>query len=99
VERVVRLDTTSDASPRFFISADDYRQAEARATGSGQTVLGFYYSHADRPATPTHADAEQVWPDLSYVILSIRDGRAEQLRSWRVQADRHAFEEERITRV
>jgi cysteine synthase B len=98
VERVVRLETTAEASPRFIVTAEDRAQAEGRAT-RGQAVIGFYQSHADRPATPSSADVENVWPDLSYVLVAVRDGRAEELRSWRLKSDRRAFEEERVTRT
>jgi proteasome lid subunit RPN8/RPN11 len=83
---------------RFLIGPDDYRQAEARADATGRTLLGFYHSHPNHPAIPSAFDLDHAWPNLSYVIVSIRDGLADELRSWRLRADRAAFREELVRR-
>ena len=63
------------AERRFLLSAADYRGAEARADATGRALLGFYHSHPDHPAEPSAFDLAHAWPNLSYVILSVRDGR------------------------
>ena len=79
---------------RFLVGPDEYRRAEARATETGQQLIGFYHSHPDHPAEPSQFDLEHAWPNMSYVIMSVRQGQPKEVRSWRLKADRSAFEEE-----
>lgn len=81
---------------RFLVSPDDYRLAEARATGLGAALVGFYHSHPDHPAEPSQYDLDHAWPNLSYVIVSVKNSTAVDLRSWRLRADRSGFEEEHV---
>jgi S-sulfo-L-cysteine synthase (O-acetyl-L-serine-dependent) len=78
---------------RFLIGPDAYRIAEARAAETGLTLIGFYHSHPDHPAVPSTFDLEHAWPNLHYLIVSVREGRADAVRTWRLRADRSGFEE------
>jgi cysteine synthase B len=82
---------------RFLVGPDEYRRAEARATETGLHLLGFYHSHPDHPAEPSQFDLDHAWPNMSYVIVSVRQGQPKEARSWRLKADRSAFEEEFVT--
>jgi proteasome lid subunit RPN8/RPN11 len=86
--------TDGERRRRFLIGPDEYRAAEARAAEIDGDVIGFYHSHPDHPAVPSAFDLEHAWPNLSYVIVSVRAGRPEQARSWRLRGDRSAFDEE-----
>jgi cysteine synthase B len=81
---------------RFLVGPDEYRRAEKRATETGLQLLGFYHSHPDHPAEPSQFDLDHAWPNMSYVIISVRQGQPKEARSWRLKADRSAFEEEFI---
>jgi cysteine synthase B len=96
VTDALRLGNTStgERHRRFLVSADDYRQAEARAADTGRELVGFYHSHPDHPAVPSAFDLAHAWPNLSYAIVSVRAGRDAELRSWRLRPDRSAFDEE-----
>ena len=61
-------------------------------------VVGNYHSHPDHPAVPSQYDLEHAWPTWSYIIVSVRQGSAADLRSWELQADRSRFDEEEITK-
>jgi proteasome lid subunit RPN8/RPN11 len=89
------LPNTTAEGPRrrFLIGPNDYRLAEARATARGGTLAGFYHSHPDHPARPSETDLAQAWPNLTYIIVAVRDGRPEDLRFWRLREDRSGFEE------
>jgi len=86
----------SDPERRFLLSAADYRVAEARADATGRALLGFYHSHPDHPAEPSDFDLAHAWPNMSYVILSVRDGLPGDMKSWRLDADRSRFAEETL---
>ena len=98
IVEALALPNVTDEGPRrrFRVSADDYRQAETRATEAGAELVGFYHSHPDHPAAPSQYDLNHAWPNLSYVIVSVRNGSSVDLRSWRLAPDRSKFEEERI---
>jgi cysteine synthase B len=81
---------------RFVIDPAAYRAAETLADARGQVLVGFYHSHPDHPAMPSAFDLEHAWPNFSYPIVSVLDGRAADLRSWRLRSDRHAFDEESV---
>jgi proteasome lid subunit RPN8/RPN11 len=89
-------ETSGERRRRFLIGPDEYRAAERRATEIGQQLLGFYHSHPDHPAVPSAFDLEHAWPNLSYVIVSIKAGQPDDLRSWRLKPDRSGYGEEGI---
>jgi proteasome lid subunit RPN8/RPN11 len=93
------LDNSTDLERRrrFLIGPDDYRRADARAAARGLAIVGFYHSHPDHPAEPSAFDLAHAWPNLSYAIVSIRGGAPQEMRSWRLRADRSGYSEESIT--
>jgi proteasome lid subunit RPN8/RPN11 len=101
VAETVALPNTTEEGPRrrFLVRPVDYRAAEARARQSGMELLGFYHSHPDHPARPSQYDLDHAWPSFSYVIVSIVNGDAADLRSWRLREDRSQFDEEAIANV
>ena len=90
--------TDGERRRRFLVSPADYLRAEAMADESGAHLVGFYHSHPNHPAVPSDFDLAHAWPNLSYAIVSVRHGRDEALRSWRLRADRSAFDEESVLR-
>ena len=98
VVETLALPNTTEEGPRrrFLVRPSDYRAAEARATERGQELLGFYHSHPDHPAQPSQYDLDHAWPSFSYVIVSVREREARELRSWRLRPDRSGFDEETI---
>jgi len=79
---------------RFVVTASDYRRAEAEASRSGLTLLGFYHSHPDHPAYPSPYDLEHAFPFFSYVILAVESGEPKEMRSFVLSEDRSEFLEE-----
>ena len=93
------LPNTTEEGPRrrFLVRPQDYRAAEARASERGADLLGFYHSHPDHPAQPSQYDLDHAWPFFAYVIISVRDGEPQEIRSWRLRDDRSQFDEEVLT--
>ena len=96
VTRAFPLDNTfpDQQRRRFLVGPEEYRRAEVRAGDMGLQLLGFYHSHPDHPAEPSQFDLDHAWPNLSYLIVSVRQGQPKEARSWRLKIDRSAFEEE-----
>jgi proteasome lid subunit RPN8/RPN11 len=95
VVEALRLDNIheSGTARRFRVSSDDYRQAEARARARGGALVGFYHSHPNEPARPSAYDLEHAWPNLTYVIISIRAGTPGDITAWHLRDDRSGFDE------
>ena len=85
--------TGAGARRRFRISPSDYRLSEQRAGENHGTLAGFYHSHPDHPARPSQHDLEQAWPNLTYVIVAVREGTAGEITVWHLRDDRSAFEQ------
>jgi len=81
---------------RFLISPEAYMDAEKHAQQKGWQVLGFYHSHPNHPARPSAHDLEQAWPWYSYLIVSVQEGRAEEVTSWVMKDDRTQFDPEAL---
>jgi proteasome lid subunit RPN8/RPN11 len=98
VTRTYALPNATEEGPRrrFRIRPQDYREAERQATESGADLVGFYHSHPDHPARPSQYDLDHAWPVFSYVIVSVREGVAEDMTSWRLREDRSVFDEENL---
>lgn len=98
VRESLPLHNSTEEGPRrrFLVTPDDYRAADARARAIEAEIVGFYHSHPDHPAQPSAYDLDHAWPNLSYVIVSVTGGRANDARSWRLRDDRSAFTEEPI---
>ena len=83
---------------RMSIEPPEYARAERLFAGQGLGVVGNYHSHPDDAAVPSRFDLEHLapWPTMSYVVVSVRGGRAVDLRSWELEADGSKFNEEEI---
>jgi proteasome lid subunit RPN8/RPN11 len=82
---------TDSARNRYLISPESYLKAELSAEAAGLEVIGFYHSHPDAPAAPSEFDREHALPGCSYVIVSVREGKARELTSWVLAEDRSRF--------
>ncbi len=82
---------------RYLFSPEDYMKAEVEADRLGLSLIGVFHSHPDHPNQPSEFDREWAQPYFSYVITSIRSGKALESRSWRLVEDRSEFREEKIT--
>jgi proteasome lid subunit RPN8/RPN11 len=84
---------------RMAIEPLEYARAERLHAASGLGVVGNYHSHPDHPASPSQYDLEHLapWPTMSYVVVSVREGKAAELRSWELEADRSRFNEEEVS--
>ena len=99
VRALHKLVNRRDDSPRnrFSVTSDDVRDADRAAQKSGLEVIGWYHSHPDHPALPSEFDREHAWPWYSYIIVSVMNGTAGTMLSWRLTDDRLRFEPEKIS--
>jgi len=84
---------------RFLIRPEELMRGEKFARDKGLEVVGFYHSHPDDRAIPSQYDLEHAWPTYSYIVVSVEQERAVDLRSWEMENDRSRFNEEEIVIV
>lgn len=58
-------------------------------------MIGIYHSHPDHPAIPSECDRACAWAEYSYIIISVQQGRACDLLSWKLD-DHHQFQSEAL---
>lgn len=83
---------------RFLIRPGELVAGERAAAQKGLDVVGFYHSHPDDEAVPSRYDLEHAWPIYSYIIVSVREGSALDLRSWEMENDRSKFNPEEMSK-
>jgi len=81
---------------RFLITDAEFAKASFYAAKNGYEILGFYHSHPDHPSAPSQYDLEHAWVFYSYIIVSVKKGKADLLTSWELENDRTKFNEEKI---
>ena len=86
---------------RFYLDARDYLRADRAARESGLDIVGCYHSHPDDQARPSERDrvgAQGVGggPSFSFLIQSVRVGKAAELTSWLLAEDGSQFAEEHL---
>ena len=85
---------------RVELSPLDYARAEREATKRGLGVWGYYHSHPNHPAVPSGFDLEHApFIEWSYLIVAVREGKAEEVRAWTVREDRSQFDEEEMRQI
>lgn len=83
---------------RVLIPPKDVMRAERYAREKKLDVVGYYHSHPDHPARPSQFDLDHALPVWSYIIVSILQGKAVDVRAWEMENDRSKFNEEEIRR-
>lgn len=81
---------------RVLIDPRSLMLAERAAREKGLDVIGYYHSHPDDEAIPSQFDLDHALPVWSYIIVSVRDQKAVDWRSWEMENDRSAFQPEEV---
>jgi proteasome lid subunit RPN8/RPN11 len=80
------------SATRYLIDPQDHFALIRRLRGTSRQILGAYHSHPSSPAVPSATDlAEAQYPDFVWVIVSLADPNAPDVRAYRIDAGR--FEE------
>ena len=95
-------DTTEPSQPehatkqrRYWIDPKDMLRIQKQARDEGLNIIGIYHSHPDNPAVPSECDRAQAWPQYAYVIVSVCNGKAVDIRNWALDSERQ-FQTEAI---
>ena len=86
---------TSSKRNRFSIAPRVMLQAQKNARDRNLDIIGIFHSHIDHPAIPSEFDRAIAWQQYSYIIVSVQQGLACDLKSWNLDDD-HQFQPEEI---
>ncbi|MEP6705200.1 MAG: M67 family metallopeptidase [Acidobacteriota bacterium] len=84
---------------RVLLLPTDVMRAEKYARENKLDVIGYYHSHPDDRAIPSEYDLDHALPVWSYIIVSVRERKAVDVRSWEMENDRSKFNEETIEKA
>lgn len=87
--------TADDEIKRYAIAPEDMIQIQRKARDSSLNIIGIYHSHPDHPAVPSECDRLYAWQEYSYIIVSVQNGKAGELKSWSLD-NNHQFQPEII---
>jgi proteasome lid subunit RPN8/RPN11 len=79
---------------RYAISPKDLLKAMKEGRDRSLEIIGIFHSHIDFAAVPSEFDRTGAWPQYSYIIVSVRQGASEDLRSWSLDTDSNFQAEE-----
>ncbi|MFX1534848.1 MAG: Mov34/MPN/PAD-1 family protein [Promethearchaeota archaeon] len=94
--RRVRNTNSGTRNRRYNIDPQEYMSIEESIEKEGLQLLGIYHSHPDHPSRPSDFDLNHAFPNFSYMVLSVINGKAEKLTSWRLDPTTNEFQEEKI---
>ena len=87
----------SEKYNRVLITPRDVLRAERYARSQKLDVIGYYHSHPDHPAIPSQFDLDHALPVWTYIIVSVENGKAVDVRAWDMENDRSKFNEDLVS--
>jgi proteasome lid subunit RPN8/RPN11 len=83
---------------RYTIAPFFMLQIQKEARNRNLNIIGIFHSHPDYPAIPSEWDRIYAWPEYSYIIVSVNQGKAGELNSFCLD-ENHQFQAETIERI
>jgi proteasome lid subunit RPN8/RPN11 len=81
---VIRVGNAAASPLRFEMDPQGQYNALKEIEGGGGELLAIYHSHTKSPAYPSQTDVNQAvnWPDAIYVIVSLQDPDAPDVKAY-----------------
>jgi proteasome lid subunit RPN8/RPN11 len=81
---VIRVENSAASPLRYEMDPKGQYDAYTAIEGKGQELLAIYHSHTKSPAYPSQTDVNQAvaWPDQVYIIVSLADPDAPDVRGY-----------------
>jgi proteasome lid subunit RPN8/RPN11 len=91
VNQSAALGTTKTS--RYWIDPQDLLNGQRYARDRQLDIIGIYHSHPNHSAVPSECDRTLAWSHYSYMIVSVQQGEAQDVRCWSLD-DQHQFQAE-----
>lgn len=83
--QVYPMRNVEDSPIGYSMDPREQLQVEKRMRAAGQRLIGIYHSHTATDAYPSPVDVSRaISPDVSYVLVSLKDRTAPAVRSYRI---------------
>ena len=96
VTRIVKSKNilTANATERFEVDPAIRINLEKKIRGTNEQLIGHYHSHPDKSSLPSKTDLDNAHePDLIWVIVSVKAGKALNVTAHQLLDDRSGFRE------
>ncbi len=85
---------TRQCEDSFSINPLTILQIQKQARQDNLDIMGIYHSHPNHDAIPSAFDTKFAWSMYSYIIMSVKEGSVENVRSWILNESRQFVEED-----
>lgn len=97
IEKVYEMANVDKSPESYLMDGQDQLKIMKDIRNSNLEMLGIYHSHVASPAYPSRQDVELAfYPEVSYVIISIKDKENPNIRSFKIEEEKIIEEEVRI---
>jgi proteasome lid subunit RPN8/RPN11 len=85
--RIYRARNAEESPFRYVIHPSDQLRITMEIEDQGEEIAAIYHSHTKSPAEPSQTDINlaENWPDPLYLICSLADPGAPQVRAWSIR--------------
>lgn len=90
--------TAESKRRQYAIAPEVMLKTQKEARHRSLNIIGIFHSHPDISAIPSECDRLYAWQGYSYIIVTVQNGKAGELRSWSLD-DRHQFQAEAIENI
>jgi proteasome lid subunit RPN8/RPN11 len=97
ITQVENIFETEEQYHRYAMTPQDWARLEDEADERGLELVGYYHSHPDSPAIPSIYDRDHALPNFVYIISSVMDGKAVDMKVWQLRTDRSQFDQQTLT--
>jgi proteasome lid subunit RPN8/RPN11 len=97
ITQVENIFETEEQYHRYAMTPQDWARLEDEADERGLELVGYYHSHPDSPAIPSIYDRDHALPNFVYIITSVMDGKAVDMKVWQLRTDRSQFDQQTLT--
>lgn len=85
-EKLYKMTNTNSSSTTFFMEPKEQLKVAKEIRGLGLKMVGIYHSHPDTEGYPSKHDVEYAfYPEVSYVIVSLKVKASPVIRSYRIE--------------
>ncbi len=85
VKKIYEMTNAEKSPETFFMDAREQLKVMKEIRNKGQEMIGIYHSHIASEAYPSSHDVElALYPEASYVIISIKDKKNPSIRSFKI---------------
>ena len=97
IQKVYEMINTDKSPQTFFMDAKEQLRVMKEIRNQGEEMLGIYHSHVASEAHPSSHDVElALYPEVSYVIISLKDKKNPSVRSFKIVKGKITEEELKI---